>query len=95
MTKQKNFMSTVKVGQKGQIVIPKEIRDMFDIHHGDSLIIMADLERGIAIQRADVLSKIADAIFEGKGKDIYPKEEDQHLEAFAGAIHTAVEEEEN
>ena len=46
---QDKFMSTVKVGEKGQIVIPKEARDMFEIEPGDSLLLLADKKRGIAI----------------------------------------------
>ena len=40
---------TVTVGTKGQIVLPKEARDLFDINPGDSLIILGDKERGMAI----------------------------------------------
>ena len=40
---------TVKVGEKGQIVIPKQARDIFNIQPGDSLIVLADEERGLAI----------------------------------------------
>ena len=40
---------TVRIGDKGQIVIPKNMRDMFGIQPGDSLLLMADAERGIAI----------------------------------------------
>lgn len=43
------FMSSVKVGEKGQIVIPKEVREMFNIEPGDMLLLLADRERGIAI----------------------------------------------
>ena len=43
------FMSSVKVGEKGQIVIPKEVREMFSIEPGDMLLLLADQERGIAI----------------------------------------------
>jgi len=47
------FLSTVRVGDKGQIVIPKEERDMFEIEPGDSLMLMADKNRGIAIVAFD------------------------------------------
>lgn len=40
---------SVTVGTKGQIVLPKEARDLFDIQPGDSLILLADVKRGIAI----------------------------------------------
>ena len=43
------FMSSVKVGEKGQIVIPKEVREMFNIEPGDMLLLLADQEKGIAI----------------------------------------------
>ena len=42
-------LCTVKIGEKGQIVIPKNMRDMFGIKAGDSLLLMADKDRGIAI----------------------------------------------
>lgn len=44
------FLATVKIGPKGQIVIPKEVRDMFSLHSGDSLVLMADKGQGIALQ---------------------------------------------
>src|SRR5690606_24325823 len=56
------YMSSVKVGPKGQIVIPKEARTMFGIVPGDSLLLLADIERGIAIQRLDHFDRIADEI---------------------------------
>lgn len=40
---------TATVGEKGQIVIPKQARDLFDIKPGDTLILLGDVERGIAI----------------------------------------------
>ena len=42
-------LCTVKVGEKGQIVIPKQMRDMFDINAGDMVLLLADKDRGIAI----------------------------------------------
>ncbi len=53
MTKQfpeGKYMATVKIGQKGQIVIPKEVRDMFGISEGDALLLLANRGQGIAIQ---------------------------------------------
>lgn len=43
------YMAMVRVGEKGQIVIPKPARDMFAIQSGDTLLLLADEERGIAI----------------------------------------------
>ena len=40
---------TATVGEKGQIVIPREARELFDIQPGDTLILLGDRERGIAI----------------------------------------------
>ena len=40
---------SAKVGEKGQIVIPKEMREMFGIRPGDTIILLADEKRGIAI----------------------------------------------
>lgn len=43
------WISTVKLGPKSQIVIPKEVRDLFGLRPGDTLLLMADAERGIAL----------------------------------------------
>lgn len=57
---------TVTVGEKGQFVIPKQARDIFDIHPGDTLIILADEKKGIAIPPKDTLTELTKQIFEGK-----------------------------
>ena len=57
------FISTVKVGEKGQIVIPKPARDMFSIKPGDTVLLLADEDRGIAIVSNDVYMDFAVAIF--------------------------------
>lgn len=55
---------TVKVGEKGQFVIPKEARDMFGIQPGDVLLVLGDIERGIAIPPKDVMGKYISMIFD-------------------------------
>ena len=50
---QDKFLSTVRVGDKGQIVIPKEVREMFEIEPGDNLMLLADKDKGIAIVAFD------------------------------------------
>ena len=40
---------TAKVGEKGQIVIPKEAREVFGIRPGDTLLVLGDIERGLAL----------------------------------------------
>lgn len=50
------FMATVKIGPKGQIVIPKEAREMFGVEPGDSLVLLCDRKRGMALQTPDYLA---------------------------------------
>ena len=54
---------TVKVGERGQIIIPKEARDKFDIKAGDTLIVLGDEKWGIAVTKSDVLQKYAADVF--------------------------------
>ena len=51
--KEDRFIVSVRVGPKGQITIPAEARKMFDIKVGDTLMIMGDKERGLAILKDD------------------------------------------
>ena len=39
----------VKIGEKGQFVIPKEARELFDLQPGDEILVLGDKERGVAI----------------------------------------------
>ncbi len=55
---------TATVGEKGQIVIPKQARELFGIEPGDSLVILGDEKRGLAIPPKSVFSQFAAAIFE-------------------------------
>lgn len=87
------YMGTAKVGPKGQIVIPKEVRDMFEIEPGDTLVILADGSKGIAIERYGTFAKIADAIFAGKAKEVYPDNSEEDSRIFAEAIKEVGEDE--
>ena len=62
------FIGIAKVGEKGQIVIPKEARDMFDIKTSDSIIVLCDKERGIALLKADAIEDLSDRVFQ-KGEE--------------------------
>lgn len=68
------FISTVRVGEKGQIVIPKGAREMFDIKPGDTLLLLADKNQGIAIVENDGYLQFANAIFEAQ-KQLAQREE--------------------
>lgn len=60
--KRNKYVGISKVGEKGQIVIPKEARDMFDIKPGDSIIILCDKTQGIALVKTDFIENLADDI---------------------------------
>lgn len=62
-TSKRKYAWTVKVGEKGQIVIPKEAREIFNIRPGDTLILFADEDKGIAIPRNGQIEDIAEKIF--------------------------------
>ena len=76
MTGNGKFIWTTKINDKGQIVIPKEAREVFGYNSGDVLLLLGDTERGIAIGKADDYVKFAEAILNktcdkgGKGGDI-------------------------
>ena len=59
----RHIFGTAKVGEKGQIVIPKDARQIFGVKPGDTLLILGDEETGIIVTRPDVLRDAADEIF--------------------------------
>ena len=60
------FVGIAKVGEKGQIVIPKEARDMFEIKPGDSIVILCDKKKGMALIKSEVLEDTMDKIMPEK-----------------------------
>lgn len=60
--KKEKFVGISKVGEKGQIVIPKEARDMFNIEPGDSIIVLCDKKKGIALIKSEAIEDVADDI---------------------------------
>ena len=60
------YAGIARVGEKGQIVIPKGVRELFDIHPGDTLLVLADKKQGIVITKDDMLFKQFDAIIKGE-----------------------------
>ena len=63
-TKQQRVFGTAKVGDRGQIVIPKEARDFFGIEPGDTLLILGKSETGLIISKPETLNNLADEIFQ-------------------------------
>lgn len=54
---------------KGQIVIPKKAREIFNLNEGDSLILFGDKSKGIAIAKYDDYLEFAKTIFESKNNN--------------------------
>lgn len=57
------FMASVKLGPKGQIVIPKEVREMFGVEPGDTIVLLADRKKGVALQTVDKLNPMLRSTF--------------------------------
>ena len=65
----KRVFGTAKVGDRGQIVIPKEARELFGIQPGDTLLIVGEEETGLIVSRPEVLSDLATQIFDSVKKE--------------------------
>ena len=65
---QKVFV-TAKVGDRGQIVIPKEAREFFGIEPGDTLLILGKSETGLIVTRPETLNDLANRIFDSVDKE--------------------------
>ena len=65
----RRVFGTAKVGDRGQIVIPKEARELFNIHPGDTLLILGEENTGLVISRPEILKDIADNLFDTVRKE--------------------------
>ena len=68
-TPEGKYAWTATVGEKGQIVIPKQARDVFGIKPGDTLLLLGDEKRGIAIPPKGAFAQLFDVAFEEKDEE--------------------------
>jgi len=57
------IFGTAKVGDRGQIVIPKEAREFFGIEPGDTLLILGKSQTGLIVTKPETLNDLANQIF--------------------------------
>ena len=67
--KQPRVFGTAKVGDRGQIVIPKEAREFFGIEPGDTLLILGKHETGLIVTKPETLNNLANQIFQTVEKE--------------------------
>ncbi|AEE15686.1 AbrB/MazE/SpoVT family DNA-binding domain-containing protein [Treponema brennaborense] len=67
----------VKVGEKGQFVIPKEAREIFGIKPGDTLLLLGDEKQGIAIPPKAMFAKLTETIFGSSGSAALEEDADR------------------
>lgn len=65
----KRVFGTAKVGDRGQIVIPKEARELFNIRPGDTLLILGEENKGLIVSRPELLRDLADQVFNTEEKN--------------------------
>ncbi len=68
-THARRVFGTAKVGDRGQIVIPKEARELFGIRPGDTLLILGEEDTGLIVSRPEVLSDLAAQILGNAKKE--------------------------
>ncbi len=64
----RRVFGTAKVGERGQIVIPKEARELFHIQPGDTLLILGEEDTGLIVSRPEVLTDLANQFFNSQDK---------------------------
>lgn len=61
--KDKQIFGVVRIGDKGQIVIPKEAREVFGLKPGDSLLVLGDKTKGIALVKTKIFDEVVEDVF--------------------------------
>ena len=69
MNKARQIFGTARVGDRGQIVIPKDAREFYGITPGDTLLILGDEENGMIVTKPEVLSELAARILSQIGQE--------------------------
>ena len=64
----RHIFGTAKVGEKGQIVIPKDARQIFGVQPGDTLLILGDAESGIIVSKPELVRDAAARVFQNLDK---------------------------
>ena len=65
----RRVFGTAKVGDRGQIVIPKEAREFFNIRPGDTLLILGSESQGLVVSRPEVLDRVAQEILQSSEEE--------------------------
>ena len=63
----KYIFGFVKVGDKGQIVIPRDARKVYDIRPGDALLVLGD-QKGMVLLKTEIFQNVIDQAMEGLSK---------------------------
>lgn len=63
------IFGTARVGERGQIVIPKEARQFYGIRPGDTVLVLGSGESGLVLSKPEVLDRVAQQILEDMGRN--------------------------
>lgn len=67
--KSNRIFGTARVGERGQIVIPKEARQFYGIRPGDTVLVLGSGESGLVLSKPEVLDRVAQQILEDMGRN--------------------------
>ena len=67
--KSPRIFGTARVGERGQIVIPKEARQFYGIRPGDTVLVLGSGESGLVLSKPEVLDRVAQQILEDMGRN--------------------------